>query len=37
MKRIISFGTFDVFYVGHLMIIKGACGLGDYLKVGVST
>lgn len=37
MKRIITFGTFDVFHVGHLRIIERAHRLGDYLIVGVST
>ena len=35
--RIITFGTFDVFHVGHIRIIKRARKLGDYLIVGVST
>lgn len=35
--RVITFGTFDVFHVGHLRIIKRARELGDYLVVGVST
>jgi glycerol-3-phosphate cytidylyltransferase len=37
MKRIITFGTFDVFHVGHLRIIRRARSLGDFLIVGVST
>ena len=37
MKRIITFGTFDVFHVGHLRILERARKLGDYLLVGVST
>jgi len=35
--RIITFGTFDVFHVGHLRILARARKLGDYLLVGVST
>ena len=35
--RIITFGTFDVFHVGHLRILERARQLGDYLLVGVST
>jgi len=37
MKRIITFGTFDVFHIGHLRILERARKLGDYLLVGVST
>lgn len=37
MARIITFGTFDLFHIGHLQILKRARALGDYLIVGVST
>ena len=37
MIRVITFGTFDVFHVGHLRILERAHTLGDYLLVGVST
>ncbi len=36
-KKIITFGTFDVFHVGHLRILERARAYGDELVVGVST
>lgn len=37
MTRIITFGTFDVFHVGHIKILQRARALGDHLTVGVSS
>ncbi|WP_435549102.1 adenylyltransferase/cytidyltransferase family protein [Desulfobacterium sp. N47] len=36
-ERVITFGTFDVFHVGHLRILERARKFGNYLMVGVST
>ena len=35
-RTVITFGTFDVFHVGHLRMIERAAALGDRLVVGVS-
>ncbi len=37
MKTVITFGTYDLFHVGHLRILKRARACGDRLVVGVST
>jgi glycerol-3-phosphate cytidylyltransferase len=36
-RTVITFGTFDVFHVGHLAILERAAALGDRLVVGVSS
>ena len=35
-RTVVTFGTFDVFHVGHLRVIQRAAELGDRLVVGVS-
>ena len=37
MTRVVTFGTFDVFHVGHLRILERARAAGDHLTVGIST
>lgn len=37
MKKVITYGTFDLMHHGHINILKRAKALGDYLVVGLST
>ena len=37
MKRILTYGTFDLLHYGHIRILKRAKELGDYLVVANST
>jgi len=36
-RTILTYGTFDLFHIGHLKILERARALGDRLIVGVST
>jgi len=36
-KRVITYGTFDMFHIGHLRLLQRLADLGDELIVAVST
>ena len=37
MKRILTYGTFDLLHYGHIRLLQRAKALGDYLIVALST
>jgi len=37
MRRVITYGTFDLLHYGHINLLRRARALGDYLVVALST
>ena len=37
MKKVITYGTYDLLHYGHLRLLERAKALGDYLIVGVTS
>lgn len=37
MRRVLTYGTFDLLHYGHVRLLQRAAALGDYLVVALST
>ena len=37
MKKVITYGTYDLLHFGHIRLLERAKALGDYLVVGVTS
>ncbi len=37
LRRVLTYGTYDLLHYGHVRLLRRAAALGDYLVVGLST
>ena len=37
MKKVITYGTYDLLHYGHIRLLERAKALGDYLIVGITS
>lgn len=37
LKRVLTYGTFDLLHYGHIRLLRRAAAMGDYLVVALST
>ena len=37
LRRVLTYGTFDLLHYGHVRLLQRAAALGDYLVVALST
>ena len=37
MRRVLTYGTYDLLHYGHIRLLKRAKAMGDYLVVAIST
>ena len=37
MRRVLTYGTYDLLHYGHMRLLQRAAAMGDYLVVGLST
>ena len=37
LRRVLTYGTFDLLHYGHIRLLRRAAALGDYLVVALST
>jgi len=37
MKKVLTYGTYDLLHIGHINLLRRAKQFGDHLTVGLST